>query len=941
MYTVSIPKCPYRSRVGKGDLGLQQEDKGEKDLTEGDVIDIVNLEAPPYPSVNLSSLDINEPSGMVNAELISTDNTDSEGESDSEDVQEEEEQHGFCDLSIVFFTDEGQFFDLTPYTDVSSVSLELKIVDPTLKTASSSFKFEANGLSDEFLDFLFFRKEEVYVKVSEGSRSLFKGILEKFFNREVFNSTKSISFTVNDYSKLLSVVFERPIQFPVNYNPDWLYVYNPLVREQSVVHLILEKSNLKDLIDDDGSESILAKVPAVIIADGEDLETILSALLYEFGYAYTFTGDGKLQILPIWKSEVIKKDVKLCSIDASSYVLSKSSSSSYDSTRVIWREGKFQSKEEAISNKRPLYSAPINVQGSGSSLYVAVLQKGVVYPDFADKVGSVVYQEYDPKWFDTAYKWDFKKKEVWHDHYAINDHLAIISTHNLETRFNADSDIKLVHEEYYPTKARVWFKNTSSSQGSRYIYYFDIYGDVFYTTARNILQADNADDFYSKRFEYSTRFIFDSESAVRFFKFLTNLRVKGHTIVNFRSTQELDLTDFVRLKFEDFGVDHFFLILSKKISGFDMNIRLYEYEGLTWGDYTHYDYLTTSQHIGAKDHLGAIREVIVAPFNYGVAARDNDFLSPHLVAPGFQDEVTMQEALSLAKRSGTSKIRLLPGDFYMYGSVDISNFELRGEDGVVIRAGGFAKNIFTATRSFKMSRLTVCQKPMGELWIRGGNLSDDQHLESYLEDKEFALSANLRLCSSYRFREEERSSIYSDSAGFIYLKNITFICNQGVALKTMKVKKILFENVIFKSTSQGFAIHDVDNMTLIGVEIESNKKASVANGVNAIIRGGVVKKNRDGLHFANFSSLKVNEVEFLSNTGVALELDEVVSARFAGNSFVENKVGLKSNSLDLLIRDSFLKNELGMSFTKKSGVGSRIVDFNVYEENVKDKEEAA
>ncbi|UPA11455.1 right-handed parallel beta-helix repeat-containing protein (plasmid) [Borrelia parkeri] len=945
MYTVGILKCPYRSRVGKGALSLQQEDKVEKDLTEGGLVDTLIFEAVPSPSVHLSSLDISTPSLVVTDELISSDHTDCEVESNSEDIQvediqEEEEHPGFCDLSIVFFTDEGQFFDLTPYTDISSVSLELKIVDPTLKTASSSFKFEANGLSDEFLDFLFFRKEEVYVNVSEGSQSLFKGVLEKFFNREVFNSTKSISFTVNDYSKLLSVVFEKPIQFPVNYNPDWLYVYNPLVKELSVVHLILQKSNLKDLIDDDGSESILAKIPAVIIADGEDLGTILSALLYEFGYAYTFTCDGKLRILPIWKSEVIKRDVKLCSIDASSYILSKSSSSSYDSTRVIWREGKFQSKEEAISNRRPLYSAPINVQGSGSSLYVAVLQKGVVYPDFADKVGSLVYQEYDPKWFDTAYKWDFKKREVWHDHYAINDHLAIISTHNLESRFSADSDIKLVHEEYYPTKARIWFKNTSSSQGSRYIYYFDIYGDVFYTTARNILQTDNADDFYSKRFEYSTRFIFDSNSAVRLFEFLTNLRVKGHTIVNFRSTQELDLTDFVRLKFEDYDVDHFFLILSKKISGFDMNIRLYEYEGITWGDYTHYDYLTTSKYIGSRDNLEAIREVIVAPFNY-IAARDNDFANPHLVAPGFKDEVTFQEALSLARRSGTSKIRLLPGDFYMYGSVDISNFELKGEDGVVIRAGGFAKNIFTATRSFKMSRLTICQKPMSELWIRGGNLSDEEHLDSYLKGSEFVPFANLRLCSSYRLKEEERSSIYLNDASFIYLKNITFLCNEGVALETIKVKKILLENVIFRSTNCGFDISDVDNMTLIGVEIESNKKASVANGVNAIMRGGVVKKNRDGLHFANFSSLKVNEVEFLSNTGVALELDEVVNARFAGNSFVENKVGLKSNSLDLLMRDSFLKNEIGMSFTKKSDLSARVIDFNVYEENIKDKEEVA
>lgn len=30
-------------------------------------------------------------------------------------------------------------------------------------------------------------------------------------------------------------------------------------------------------------------------------------------------------------------------------------------------------------------------------------------------------------------------------------------------------------------------------------YYFDIYGDVFYTITRNVLQTANADDFYFKR----------------------------------------------------------------------------------------------------------------------------------------------------------------------------------------------------------------------------------------------------------------------------------------------------------------------------------------------------------------------------------------------------------------------------------------------------------
>nr|WP_234926187.1 right-handed parallel beta-helix repeat-containing protein [Borreliella valaisiana] len=837
-------------------------------------------------------------------------------------------------LDIIFYTDEGQVFELTPFVNIASIVLEEKIVDPSLKTAASKFSFDVSGLSEEFLNFLFFRNEDIFVKVNDGNKPIFRGILEKFFSREIFNSTKSITFTVNDYSYLLKIVFENPVQFPINFAPDWLFVYNPLVKELSIVHLMIEKTKIKDLIDDDSSEAILNKVPAVIIDSGEDIETILQALLYEFGYAYTFSPAGKLKILPIWKSEVINKEVEICSLDSASYVMSKSSSSSYDSTRVVWRKGKFQSKEEGISKKRPLYSAPINVSGSNGSLYVAVLQKGVVYPDFADKVGSSTYQEYNPNWLDTVYKWDFKRREVWHDHYAVNEHLAIISTHNLEARFSADSDIKLANKEYFPTKAKLWFRNTSKDQGSRYIYYFDIYGDVFYTTSRNVLQTDNADDFYSKRFEYTTRFIFSEESALRLFEFLTNLRIKGHTIVNFRSMQNLSLTDFVKLRLDDIGIDHFFLILSKKITNFDLDTKLYEYEGLTWGEYTHYEYLTTSTRIGIKDYLSGIHKVVIAPFNYdGEEAYQ-------FKAVGFKDEDIINTAIGFAKQAGLNKIKLLKGDFYFYNQIQLNNLEIQGDEEVFIRSAGFSRHIFTSSKSFKLSGVSICQEPMSELYINGGNLNTEGLL-SYLEDKSFTKLNNLILCSSYSIKENARSSVYISDASFVYIKNVTFICALNKALHSQKTKKILLEDVNFESTNQNFDIEDVSNLTLINVNAQGSKKASISNGLNVIIRDSSFNNNINALKLSKFSSLKITNTQFSRNSGTALHLVDIISARLSNNTFAENKIGLKNHAFDLFIRDTFLQNTLALHLTRKSSIGVRTLDFSTYIGNTKDKEEVA
>ncbi|WP_210380923.1 hypothetical protein, partial [Borreliella garinii] len=48
-------------------------------------------------------------------------------------------------LDIIFYTDEGQVFELTPFVNIASIVLEEKIVDPSLKTAASKFSFEVSG----------------------------------------------------------------------------------------------------------------------------------------------------------------------------------------------------------------------------------------------------------------------------------------------------------------------------------------------------------------------------------------------------------------------------------------------------------------------------------------------------------------------------------------------------------------------------------------------------------------------------------------------------------------------------------------------------------------------------------------------------------------------------------------------------------------------------
>ncbi|WP_418904979.1 right-handed parallel beta-helix repeat-containing protein [Borreliella lusitaniae] len=183
-------------------------------------------------------------------------------------------------------------------------------------------------------------------------------------------------------------------------------------------------------------------------------------------------------------------------------------------------------------------------------------------------------------------------------------------------------------------------------------------------------------------------------------------------------------------------------------------------------------------------------------------------------------------------------------------------------------------------------------------------------------------------CSSYSIQENARSSVYVADASFVYIKNVTFFCALNKALHFQKTKKILLEDVNFESINQNFDIEDVSNLTLINVNAQKSKTESVANGLNAIIRESSFNNNNNALKLTKFSSLKITNTQFSKNKGTALHLIDIASARLSNNIFSKNKIGLKNHSFDILIRDTFLQNELALNLTRKSDLGVRTLDLS-------------
>ncbi len=128
--------------------------------------------------------------------------------------------------------------------------------------------------------------------------------------------------------------------------------------------------------------------------------------------------------------------------------------------------------------------------------------------------------------------------------------------------------------------------------------------------------------------------------------------------------------------------------------------------------------------------MSGVHKVVIAPFNYDGPE------TYQFKASGFKDENTLNGSIEFAKQAGLNKIKLLKGDFYIYDQVKLNNLEIEGDDEVFIRSTGFSKHIFTSEKSFRLSGVNICQQPMSELYINGGDLNQEE-LSPYLEDKSF------------------------------------------------------------------------------------------------------------------------------------------------------------------------------------------------------------
>lgn len=87
--------------------------------------------------------------------------------------------------------------------------------------------------------------------------------------------------------------------------------------------------------------------------------------------------------------------------------------------------------------------------------------------------------------------------------------------------------------------------------------------------------------------------------------------------------------------------------------------------------------------------------------------------------------------------------------------------------------------------------------------------------------------------------------------------------------------------------------------------------------------------------------MKITDTQFIKNSGTALHLQDITSARLSNNTFTENKVGLENHAFDLIVRDTFVKNTLALNLARKSNAGVRTLDLSTYMENTKDKQEVA
>lgn len=341
------------------------------------------------------------------------------------------------------------------------------------------------------------------VSVIEDGKKIFTGIIDSglsWTDNGTPEPLNNISLVIYDNTYKLQNTAETPIAY-IN---------------SSLTEIITKICKLCDLIYNDEGLLDSIQIPVFILNRDQEFYQAVNDLLFEYGFAFGFTGAGELKIINLKQSYDEK-------IIENLFTGVKFSRTKRKYTGIELNYGKITKKD----NEQVYFEG--GDLGEDNKIIPIIITPGSYYPFESDpRIESTegqVYQEFSSGYAETQTLYNGEKR------YTRSKDTQLLYTENHKLVEDYSNNLTVDRKEFAYTQASVRFVNKSNTDAE--LKQLAIRATAYYRSPVQLIRGDG------KKFKYDSKYIYAKDSANALAALMQQYFLGGNFKITFKTTQKL------------------------------------------------------------------------------------------------------------------------------------------------------------------------------------------------------------------------------------------------------------------------------------------------------------------------------------------------------------------------------------------------------------------
>lgn len=341
------------------------------------------------------------------------------------------------------------------------------------------------------------------VSVIEDGKKIFTGIIDSglsWTDNGTPEPLNNISLVIYDNTYKLQNTAETPISY-IN---------------SSLTEIITKICKLCDLTYNDEGLLDAIQIPVFILNRDQEFYQAVNDLLFEYGFAFGFTGAGELKIISL-KQTYDEKIIE------NLFTGVKFSRTKRKYTGIELNYGKITKKD----NEQVYFEG--GDLGEDNKIIPIIITPGSYYPFESDpRIESTegqVYQEFSSGYAETQTLYNGEKR------YTRSKDTQLLYTENHKLVEDYSDNLTVDRTEFAYTQASVRFVNKSNTDAE--LKQLAIRATAYYRSPVQLIRGDG------KKFKYDSKYIYNKDSANALAALMQQYFLGGNFKITFKTTQKL------------------------------------------------------------------------------------------------------------------------------------------------------------------------------------------------------------------------------------------------------------------------------------------------------------------------------------------------------------------------------------------------------------------